>query len=105
MRKAKLCLGEGANAAASGRADRDKWSKVRFQTGAATTIRIGRAPADSPGALNWLIFKIFAVELECRTTTFWMFVGEATFGCARSTGQRSCAPLADLLSSYSRGNA
>jgi drug/metabolite transporter (DMT)-like permease len=29
-----------------------------------------------------LIFKIFAVEVEFWTTTFWMFVGEAVFGAA-----------------------
>jgi uncharacterized membrane protein len=31
-------------------------------------------------ALATLIFKIFAVEVAFWTTTFWMFVGEATFG-------------------------
>jgi uncharacterized membrane protein len=29
-----------------------------------------------------LIFKIFAVEVEFWTTTFWLFVGEAVFGAA-----------------------
>jgi len=29
-----------------------------------------------------LIFKIFAIEVEFWTTTFWMFVGEAVFGVA-----------------------
>jgi uncharacterized membrane protein len=29
-----------------------------------------------------LIFKIFAIEVEFWTTTFWMFVGEAVFGAA-----------------------
>ena len=29
-----------------------------------------------------LIFKIFAIEVEFWTTTFWMFVGEAIFGAA-----------------------
>jgi uncharacterized membrane protein len=33
-------------------------------------------------ALSALIFKIFAIEVEFWTTTFWMFVGEAVFGCA-----------------------
>jgi hypothetical protein len=33
-------------------------------------------------ALSGLIFKIFAIEVEFWTTTFWMFVGEAIFGCA-----------------------
>ena len=32
-------------------------------------------------ALSALIFKIFAVATEFWTTTFWMFVGEAMFGC------------------------
>jgi drug/metabolite transporter (DMT)-like permease len=32
-------------------------------------------------ALSGLIFKIFAIEVEFWTTTFWMFVGEALFGC------------------------
>ncbi len=32
-------------------------------------------------ALSALIFKIFAIETEFWTTTFWMFVGEAIFGC------------------------
>jgi drug/metabolite transporter (DMT)-like permease len=34
------------------------------------------------GALSALIFKIFAVDVEFWTTTFWMYVGEAIFGCA-----------------------
>jgi drug/metabolite transporter (DMT)-like permease len=29
-----------------------------------------------------LIFKIFAIEVEFWTTTFWLFVGEAVFGAA-----------------------
>ena len=33
-------------------------------------------------ALSSLIFKIFAIEIEFWTTTFWMFVGEAIFGAA-----------------------
>jgi drug/metabolite transporter (DMT)-like permease len=33
-------------------------------------------------ALSGLIFKIFAIEVEFWTTTFWMFAGEAVFGCA-----------------------
>jgi len=33
-------------------------------------------------ALSGLIFKIFAIEVEFWTTTFWMFVGEAIFGTA-----------------------
>jgi drug/metabolite transporter (DMT)-like permease len=33
------------------------------------------------GALNGLIFKIFAIDVEFWTTTFWMYVGEALFGC------------------------
>jgi drug/metabolite transporter (DMT)-like permease len=34
------------------------------------------------GALAGLIFKIFALDVEFWTTTFWMYVGEASFGCA-----------------------
>ena len=33
-------------------------------------------------ALSALIFKIFAIEVEFWTTTFWMFVGEGIFGAA-----------------------
>jgi uncharacterized membrane protein len=33
-------------------------------------------------ALSGLIFKIFALEVEFWTTTFWLFVGEGLFGCA-----------------------
>jgi drug/metabolite transporter (DMT)-like permease len=33
-------------------------------------------------ALSGLIFKIFAIEVEFWTTTFWMFVGEGIFGAA-----------------------
>jgi uncharacterized membrane protein len=33
-------------------------------------------------ALSGLIFKVFALEVEFWTTTFWLFVGEAVFGCA-----------------------
>ncbi len=32
-------------------------------------------------AVGSLIFKIFALEVTFWTTTFWMFVGEALFGC------------------------
>ena len=32
-------------------------------------------------ALSGLIFKIFAIEVEFWTTTFWVFVGQALFGC------------------------
>jgi uncharacterized membrane protein len=32
-------------------------------------------------ALSGLIFKIFAINVEFWTTTFWMYVGEAIFGC------------------------
>jgi uncharacterized membrane protein len=39
-------------------------------------------PCGLATALSALIFKIFAIELEFWTTTFWMFVGEAFFGCA-----------------------
>ena len=34
------------------------------------------------GALSSLIFKIFALDVEYWTTIFWMYVGEAIFGCA-----------------------
>jgi uncharacterized membrane protein len=33
-------------------------------------------------ALSSLIFKVFAIQVEFWTATFWMFVGEAIFGCA-----------------------
>jgi drug/metabolite transporter (DMT)-like permease len=33
------------------------------------------------GALASLIFKIYAIDVEFWTTTFWMYVGEAIFGC------------------------
>jgi uncharacterized membrane protein len=33
-------------------------------------------------ALSALIFKVFAIEVEFWTTTFWMFVGEGVFGAA-----------------------
>ncbi len=33
-------------------------------------------------ALAGLIFKIYAIDVEFWTTTFWMYVGEALFGCA-----------------------
>jgi len=33
-------------------------------------------------ALSGLIFKVFAIEVEFWTTTFWLFVGEGLFGCA-----------------------
>jgi drug/metabolite transporter (DMT)-like permease len=36
-------------------------------------------------ALSGLIFKVFALEVEFWTTTFWMFVGEALFGAALLT--------------------
>jgi len=32
--------------------------------------------------LSGLIFKVFAIEVEFWTTTFWMFAGEAVFGGA-----------------------
>ena len=32
-------------------------------------------------ALGGLIFKIYAIDVEFWTTTFWMYVGEALFGC------------------------
>jgi len=33
-------------------------------------------------ALSGLIFKVFAIQVEFWTTTFWLFVGEAVFGAA-----------------------
>src|SRR5208337_4687831 len=33
-------------------------------------------------ALAGLIFKIYAIDVQFWTTTFWMYVGEALFGCA-----------------------
>jgi uncharacterized membrane protein len=33
-------------------------------------------------ALAGLIFKVYATDLAFWTTTFWMYVGEALFGCA-----------------------
>jgi drug/metabolite transporter (DMT)-like permease len=58
---------------------------VRFDQG----LRIFKArlaalmlPCGFAMALSGLIFKIFAVEIEFWTTTFWMFAGEAVFGCA-----------------------
>jgi uncharacterized membrane protein len=36
-------------------------------------------------ALSGLIFKVFAIEVEFWTTTFWLFVGEAIFGAALLT--------------------
>lgn len=32
-------------------------------------------------AVSTLIFKVFAITVEFWTTTFWLFVGEAVFGC------------------------
>jgi drug/metabolite transporter (DMT)-like permease len=57
---------------------------VRFDRG----LRIFKArlaalmlPCGFAMALSGLIFKIFAIEVEFWTTTFWMFAGEAVFGC------------------------
>jgi drug/metabolite transporter (DMT)-like permease len=33
-------------------------------------------------ALSGLIFKVFAVSVDFWVTTFWLFAGEAVFGCA-----------------------
>ena len=33
-------------------------------------------------ALSGLIFKVFAISVDFWVTTFWLFVGEALFGCA-----------------------
>jgi len=58
---------------------------VRFDQG----LRLFKArlamlmlPCGFAMALSGLIFKIFAIEVEFWTTTFWMFAGEAVFGCA-----------------------
>jgi drug/metabolite transporter (DMT)-like permease len=58
----------------SGAAGDGRTFKVRL---AALMLTCGFATA-----LSGLIFKVFAVEIEFWTTTFWLFVGEALFGCA-----------------------
>jgi uncharacterized membrane protein len=57
---------------------------IRFEYGA--RIFKGRLAAlmlscGFAGALAGLIFKVYAVDVAFWTTTFWMYVGEALFGC------------------------
>lgn len=58
---------------------------IRFEYGA--RIFKGRLAAlmlscGFAGALAGLIFKVYAIDVAFWTTTFWMYVGEALFGCA-----------------------
>ncbi|MGA7431970.1 MAG: DMT family transporter [Xanthobacteraceae bacterium] len=58
---------------------------VRFAYGARmfkTRLAVLMLTCGFAGALAGLIFKIFALDVEFWTTTFWMYAGEATFGCA-----------------------
>jgi uncharacterized membrane protein len=58
---------------------------VRFAYGARmfkTRLAVLMLTCGFAGALAGLIFKIFALNVEFWTTTFWMYVGEAIFGCA-----------------------
>ena len=58
---------------------------VRFAYGARmfkTRLAVLMLTCGFAGALAGLIFKIFALDVEFWTTTFWMYVGEAIFGCA-----------------------
>jgi drug/metabolite transporter (DMT)-like permease len=58
---------------------------VRFEHGARlfkTRLAALMLTCGFAGALSGLIFKIFALDVEFWTTTFWMYVGEAIFGCA-----------------------
>jgi len=48
-------------------------------------------------AVSGLIFKMFAIEAEFWTTTFWMFVGEAIFGAALLSVGSYRRQLAELL--------
>lgn len=48
-------------------------------------------------ALSGLIFKVFAIEVEFWTTTFWMFVGEAIFGVALLASGNYRKQLAAML--------
>jgi drug/metabolite transporter (DMT)-like permease len=51
-------------------------------------------------AVASLIFKIFALEVDFWTTTFWMFVGEAIFGCAMLLVPDYRRQLATMLQSH-----
>jgi drug/metabolite transporter (DMT)-like permease len=58
---------------------------VRFEHGARlfkTRLAALMLTCGFAGALSGLIFKIFALDVEFWTTTFWVYVGEAIFGCA-----------------------
>ncbi len=58
---------------------------VRFQFGARmfkTRLAALMLSCGFTSALGSLIFKIYAIDVEFWTTTFWMYVGEALFGCA-----------------------
>ena len=58
---------------------------VRFAYGACmfkTRLVVLMLTCGFAGALAGLIFKIFALDVEFWTTTFWMYAGEAIFGCA-----------------------
>ena len=58
---------------------------VRFAYGARmfkTRLAVLMLTCGFAGALAGLIFKIFALDVEFWTTTFWMYAGEAIFGCA-----------------------
>ncbi len=58
---------------------------VRFDAGAAPfklRLALLMIACSFLVAVSTLIFKIFALEVEFWTTTFWMFVGEALFGAA-----------------------
>jgi uncharacterized membrane protein len=57
---------------------------VRFQYGARifkTRLATLMLSCGFAAALASLIFKIYAINVEFWTTTFWMYVGEALFGC------------------------
>lgn len=51
-------------------------------------------------ALSTLIFKIFALDVEFWTTTFWLFVGEAIFGCGLLSIPAYRAQFATVLRSH-----
>ena len=58
---------------------------IRFQYGARlfkTRLAVLMLGCGFTSALGGLIFKIYAIDVDCWTTTFWMYVGEALFGCA-----------------------
>jgi drug/metabolite transporter (DMT)-like permease len=58
---------------------------VRFKYGTRlfkTRLAVLMLSCGFTSALGGLIFKIYAIDVEFWTTTFWMYVGEALFGCA-----------------------